>query len=249
MDRQLRVLQITRYLQTLAGLAPKIVKVDGYWLILACPICQKEYKREISMLYWTSNQTTSNLGLTCSKSCMVRRRFTLHPEAFQAAGLKQKGVARVGRHGRGVPRGPLSQAHRDAVSETLRKMEWAPTVRKGNGTGLTPAEAVIHPTMLELGFEWNCAVSLGERQPGYPTNYKLDFGHRQHLVGVEIDGHTHRTVVGQTRDRKKEERLAELGWSMFRIPNERLLPLSGIFTSRDAMTILPPEFWSIIAKH
>ncbi len=247
MEQASRVPLITQYLQTLGGYVPQLARVDGSWLVLTCPICSKEYRREISNMWYEMGKGT-RYGTTCSKSCMTRRRFLARPETFEASAEKQRGVPRTGPRGRGMLRGPLSQAHRDAVSATLKEMGWAPPIRRGNGTGQTPAEAAIYDVMIALGFEWNCAVSLGGRQPGYPTNYKLDFGHRSLRVGLELDGNSHVLISRQAQDRKKESKLSELGWLVFRLPNSAILSLSGTFTLKDAMTILPAEFWFTIAR-
>lgn len=226
---------------------PQIVKVDGSWLVLACPICRREYRREISEL-WAGRNNKTQYGTSCSKSCMTKRRSIVNPASFKAAGDKMRGLPKPGPRARGIPREPLSLEHREAISTTLSRMRWAPPVRKGNGSGMTPAEAAISQVMADLSFEWNCAVSLGSRQPRYPTNYKLDFGHRAAKVGLELDGESHGLVSRQTQDRKKEAKLAELGWRVFRIPNSAILSLSGTFTLKDATTILPAEFWSTIAR-
>lgn len=247
MDHESRAQIIIQYLRTLGGGVPQTAKVDGRYLLLECQMCGKEYSREICN-FWYEMKKGSKWGTTCSKSCMSLRRVKYQPESFAAAAEKQRGVPKRGPRGRGIPRGPLSLAHREAVSATLKAMEWAPTVRKGNGTGLTPAEAMIFQVMRSLGFEWNVAVSLGKRQPGYPTNYKLDFGHKKLKIGLEVDGNSHVLVSRKALDRKKEAKLAELGWSVFRVSNAAILSLSGTFTLKDAMTILPEEFWSITAK-
>ena len=247
MDQSSRVPLITQYLQTLGGCAPEIVKVAGSCLVLRCPICQGEYSKKICVL-WRAREQQTSTGTTCSKSCMTKRRLLVNPDSFKAAGEKMRGRPKLGPRAAGIPRGPLSEEHKAAVSRTLRWKGHRPPVRKGNGTGMTPSESLVWPVLQMLGFEWNVAVSLGQRQPGYPTNYKLDFGHRQLKVGLELDGQSHRAEIRQKQDRKKEAKLAEFGWSVFRLQNAALEHLSSTFTLKDAMTILPAEFWSTIAR-
>jgi len=64
------------------------------------------------------------------------------------------------------------------------------------------------------------------RQPrgsGYPTCYKLDMANRDLRVGVEVDGMSHCSLERQAQDRKKEELLQSLGWSVLRFSNEDVI--------------------------
>lgn len=58
---------------------------------------------------------------------------------------------------------------------------------------------------------------------GYPTNYKIDIGNKDLLIGLELDGASHKNEIGRARDLKKDELLTSLGWNIIRIKNEELI--------------------------
>jgi hypothetical protein len=131
---------------------------------------------------------------------------------------------------RGKPSGPKTDAHRAKLSAAAKAKGIKPTVRKGNGTGMTPTEQLISE-VLPAGWVWNYPVALGGKQQGFPTNYKLDFAWPHLKVRLEVDGGSHATIARQMQDRKKESKLAELGWSVFRISNvqtEKLYTTSNL---------------------
>jgi very-short-patch-repair endonuclease len=76
--------------------------------------------------------------------------------------------------------------------------------------------------MLPPNWVWNFPVALGGRQLGYPTNYKLDFAWPKKKVGLEVNGSSHRTALGQQRDAKKTAKLQELGWTVLSIWNHEV---------------------------
>lgn len=216
-------------------------------MTLTCPMCNKEYSKKMSLLTFAIKNNTQT-GLSCSRYCGAKRRFTLHPEVYAAGGMKQRGRIATGPRGRGVPREPHTEEHRKHLSEVAKARNLQPTQRGGNGTGLTPAEKMIASVMETLGFVWNHAVPLGIREEGYPTNYKLDFAHPTLKVGLEVDGANHRQTERKIQDKKKVDKLKEFGWKVFRVQNSQILSGSGILKLEDVRTILPEEFWSTIAK-
>jgi len=240
--------EITQYLRTLDGLPHEIVKEDRYFITLRCVMCQTEFEKKISLMAYAMRHKKP-LGTACSKTCKAHRRALLYPESYKAAGLKMKGIPKPGPRGAGKTRMPLSDAHRAAVSATLKAKSHRPPVRKGNGTGMTPMEAKLWPLLISLGFVWNHAVSLGAKhEKGYPFCYKLDFALPDEKVGLEVDGLSHNLISRQAQDRKKVEKLAELGWRVFRVKNSQVESLSSTSTLLDVMTIMPEEFSSIIAR-
>jgi hypothetical protein len=110
-------------------------------------------------------------------------------------------------------------------------------VRGGNGTGMTGAETLLS-ARLPAGWVWNFPIALGRRLPGYPTNYKLDFAWPEKKLGLEVDGNSHRTTKGQERDRKKTEKLSELGWKVLRIENRDVTNTSTTSKLKGLLTTL-----------
>jgi hypothetical protein len=119
---------------------------------------------------------------------------------------------------RGKTSGPKTPEHRAKLSAVAKANGHKPIVRGGNGTGMAPMEQLISE-VLPVGWAWNYPVALGKRQQGFPTNYKLDFAWPHLKVGLEVDGGSHTLLARQAQDRKKEAKLAELGWRVFRISN------------------------------
>ena len=102
---------------------------------------------------------------------------------------------------------------------------------------MTKAEQLI-AEVLPAGWEWNYPVALGKRQPGFPTNYKLDFAWPHLKIGLEVDGGSHTLLVRQAQDRKKEKKLAELGWSVSRISNAQTAKLFTTSRLKEHLTTL-----------
>lgn len=169
------------------------------------------------------------LGLTCSKSCARKRYHSQNPGAsyFNKMPPEQ----------RGKPTGPKTAEHRAKLSAALKARGHKPKVQGGNGRGMTPAEQLISE-VLPAGWVWNYPVALGERQPGFPTNYKLDFAWADQMVGLEVDGNSHTAKARQEQDRKKEEKLATLGWKVFRISNVQAVSMSSTSKLKEHLTTL-----------
>jgi hypothetical protein len=94
---------------------------------------------------------------------------------------------------------------------------------------------------LPVGWVWNYPVALGGRHPGYPTTYKLDFAWPHLKLGLEVDGSSHTAASRQMQDRKKEEKLAQLGWRVLRISNAKVALMSSTLKLREHLTTLLGE--------
>ncbi|HDZ27302.1 MAG TPA: DUF559 domain-containing protein [Candidatus Aminicenantes bacterium] len=90
--------------------------------------------------------------------------------------------------------------------------------RGGNGQ-FTPQQVLLATA---LGWPMEVAISLGKRQKGYPTNYKVDVGNKKLKLGIEVDGKNHRMKRNILKDKKKENKLEELGWKVLRFTNKEI---------------------------
>lgn len=121
------------------------------------------------------------------------------------------------------------------VSATLRERMHKPIKRGGNGQLLPLAQlAILHA----LGEGWESEVAVATGQPrgtGFPTAYKIDVAHKEKKIGIELDGGSHCTLERRSQDAKKMSFLASLGWSIYRVKNERALFLFSTFTSVDIL--------------
>lgn len=171
----------------------------------------------------------------CGKSCSARWRMSQpeikakvhNPEvaAKIAAGKRRwfaagspKALAEIERIRALNPMSNLET--RAKVSRRLKAMNHGPSVRGGNGRGLTVPQRML---LDALGTEWipDFALSLGPRTPGYPTHYKLDIAHPGLRISIEVDGNSH--YSRKDLDEKKDEKLSSLGWTVLRFWNRDIL--------------------------
>lgn len=214
------------------GLPPQILSDEGWYVKLSCPMCQAAYLREKSTLVRTRLKGTSD-GMSCSQSCARKRYHTLNPGAsyFNRIPMEQ----------RGNPTGTVrSEEYKANMSALLKAKGHRPPVRGGNGTGMTEAERLV-AAVLPACWVWNYPVALGRRQDGFPTNYKIDFANPSTKQGLEVDGHSHNMSARKLQDRKKEAKLAELGWSVLRITNREVLSMCTTSKLKTYLTTLLTE--------
>lgn len=116
---------------------------------------------------------------------------------------------------------PMSDPEvRAKVSRRLQEMHYRPSVRGGNGTGLTKPEQILIDA---LGPEWGPIVVPTEtrRGSGLPTHYKIDCGNEGLKIAIEADGTSHRGRKDQ--DARKDAFLRSCGWTVLRFSNEDIL--------------------------
>jgi len=91
----------------------------------------------------------------------------------------------------------------------------SPLARMGNGQAPTPYEQIAAVFLEPLGFQREHCVASNHAGPPY----KLDFGHPELKLDVEIDGRQHAETKIHERDRERDAHLARLGWRVIRIRN------------------------------
>jgi hypothetical protein len=108
-------------------------------------------------------------------------------------------------------------AVREKISRRLKAMGHGPSVRGGNGRGLTVPQSKM---LAVLGSPWvaEYAISLGKRKPGYPTCYKVDLANVERRIAIEADGNCH--YSRKALDEKKGAMLRSLGWTVLRFWNQ-----------------------------
>lgn len=55
-----------------------------------------------------------------------------------------------------------------------------------------------------------------------PYSYKVDLAHLDTKLAIEVDGKGHLTPMNRIGDKKKEQVLAELGWTVLRFTNKEV---------------------------
>jgi hypothetical protein len=118
--------------------------------------------------------------------------------------------------------GPKSEESIQKMKAALKASGHMPKERGGNGTGLTVPQKMLLDC---LGAGWipEHAVSLGKRQAGYPTHYKIDVANPSAMIAVEIDGRSHAGRQRKKADRKKDAALQDRGWIVLRFSNAEIL--------------------------
>ena len=234
MEKCYGVPRSTHSLLMLDGFVLRIYMDARYWTRTPCPVCGKEFwvrRRELEVKAQRGEKPK-----VCSKSCVTKRMHQMNPHVAE--------LARAAGRQRWSTNPPwLGKHHSEETKALLRQQGLARraaflALRQGNGTGLTRAEALVQP-LLPSGFVWNYPVSLGKRQEGYPTNYKLDFADPEKKIGLEIDGPSHKSRV--MLDQKKEAKLAELGWRVLRLSNTQIFQTSTTSALKELLTSLLGE--------
>lgn len=108
---------------------------------------------------------------------------------------------------------------RGRVSKILRYMGHRPPIQGGNGKPLpVPQQRLLDA----LGSQWKAELPIAtkRRQDGYPHCYKIDIANELLRIAVEVDGRGHGCVLVRERDRRKDEFLRSIGWTVLRFSNE-----------------------------
>ncbi len=176
------------------------------------------------------------LGRFCGRSCSAKWRMR-QPEIVakvhaphvaekrgraRAAWLATPGASGEIERMRTLGREKKSAEKRARISARLRSIGHRPSIIKGNGHGLTVPQRMLLET-IGTSCVPEFAISLGPRTPGYPTCYKVDLALPKRMVAIEVDGSSHRAVIRQAADAKRDAALRSRGWIVVRYRNEDVL--------------------------
>lgn len=89
---------------------------------------------------------------------------------------------------------------------------------------LTSLEMIVKAKLDELGIEYI-------PQHSTRTGFVIDFALPDKRVAIEVDGPTHLTKEAKAHDRFKEYQLKREGWTVIRIPEERMGDLNSLLSS------------------
>lgn len=133
-----------------------------------------------------------------------------------------------------------NESSREKMRATLIGMGHRPSVRGGNGSGMTEPQTIL---LDRLGTGWVAehAVSCGagSRARGMPTHYKIDVAHPALRIAVEVDGVSHSSIARRESDARKDSFLLSLGWSVSRFSNQEIL--TGLESVVERITSIPSK--------
>ncbi len=102
----------------------------------------------------------------------------------------------------------------EKMKATLKRIGHKPRERRGNGSDLTTPQRRLATF---LGWQTEVTITMNDGQ--LPAKYTVDIAHPSRMVCVEVDGGSHCSRERQESDRRRDERLASLGWLTFRFWN------------------------------
>jgi very-short-patch-repair endonuclease len=112
-------------------------------------------------------------------------------------------------------------ATRAKMRRTLLRIGHAPRSRGGNGRGPTLPERTLAE---RLGWKTNVIVRTSTRRSRWrPYHYKIDVADETLMIAIEVDGSSHTTIERQRQDRRKDQRLRTLGWTVLRFSNQDVM--------------------------
>ena len=171
----------------------------------------------------------------CDKACSARWRMSRPGYAKSLASEKSRETARANMnklrsrldvqrklraHLLG-PGNPLRDPKVRRKSEIALRERGYSMLSGGNGRGLT-----IPQQLLSQRLAWPTEYVVKTRMPrssGYPSCYKLDLAEPTLMIGVELDGESHKTKRVFALDRKKADFLRKRGWVILRFENWQVL--------------------------
>ncbi len=117
----------------------------------------------------------------------------------------------------------------EKMKVTLKRIGHKPSIRGGNGTGLSKAENALSKA---TGLLPHVVPTNTKRGSGYPTHYKLDLADIERMIAIEIDGNSHSLLSRKEQDIKKENFLKSIGWTVLRFTNAQVLENINMCTKK-----------------
>lgn len=128
-----------------------------------------------------------------------------------------------------------SLSARRKVSAALKAAGHAPQLRGGNGQLTSPQRALLEC----LGQGWIAEYPVpvpGHTAHALPKALRIDIAHPQRMIAVELDGSSHRSPIRRLQDSRKTIYLAQRGWFVYRVTNQRAAELCS--TCKSPATLL-----------
>jgi hypothetical protein len=179
---------------------------------------------------YQKDRITKGLPVYCSKTCSGAAQS-------RRASVRMAETNRKHASKRMKERNPMRRPEsREKMAATLKRIGHKPSVRGGNGTGLSPAETVLADA---LGWAPAIITTGQPRDLGWPTHFKIDLANEDLRIAIEIDGSSHTARDRQHQDKRKTAFLIWRGWTVLRFSNEAVIERTEECCQ---------EVWSTISK-
>ena len=178
----------------------------------ACECCGKRFYP------WVKSMADGSLRIQKEKLWMKQRFCSISCSKIHSNCMRSKEV-------------------RTKVSATMKAKGHHPRMRGGNGKITIPQMRLLE--LLGVGWIAEQAVPVtGFKALKLPKNLKIDIAHPKKMIAIELDGHSHQSPNRRLQDSRKTVYLAQNGWFVFRITNQRADELSSTCTSPDILLTL-----------
>lgn len=172
-------------------------QIESRLLKKVCNLCLVEFRPRRVVVKNPSRKSVEsrsafNRRLCCSKSCSKKLKNPMH-----------------------------TLSSRQKMISSLKRIGHKPPRLYGNGLSLTPTQISIH-SMLDR--RWKTEVSVRTGVPNrstFPYCYKIDIANESEKIGIEIDGSSHYAIERKKLDKKKDEFLSSIGWTIYRISDKK----------------------------
>jgi|GEM_PF-3438098 len=175
----------------------------------ACECCGQEFRP------WTKRQPDGSLTIQKERLWLKQRFCSISCAKIHSNCMRSRKV-------------------REKVSTTMKAKGHAPRVRGGNGQLTEPQEKLLK----RIGDGW--VAEFAVPVPDYlsrclPKHLKIDVAQPDLMIAIELDGRSHHSPDRRLQDSRKTTYLAQSGWSVFRVTNERAIELCSTCTSPDTL--------------
>jgi hypothetical protein len=189
-------------------------------LLAHCSYCEKEYEKLGALKY-------------CSKECKDKAGTKTFVCEWCSHDFQRKhignakyrfcGSSCASKHKRSLNNPMHNIEYRNKMKQTLKRLGHKPKVQGGNGRGTTlPQEIVLNMLKNDWIVEYVLVLGIyGGKE--YPNHYKIDIANPSLKIAIEIDGASHQAIERKVQDRKKENKLKEMGWKVIRFKNNEVL--------------------------
>ena len=189
------------------GNAPPSRHKERMWL--TCEYCGKKFQ--------CKRKCKEKTLRFCSRSCASKASHRANPNVREHLRHKTERARELSSE-RMKQNNPMTRPEiRAKASAALRGRGWLAKVRGGHGAPMPAPQLLLHKI---TGWPTEYAIPTGN--PKWPAAM-VDLACPELKIAIECDGQSHKSKQQKSRDRIKEQMLAEKGWLVMRFSNQEIL--------------------------